>query len=191
MPSDIKIVTRVYANVTGLAETCIRAGIVDKASAIDDFVRGFTRGKNLFDFVDVGPGKDRADDKLTGKEQRLPLDSAIPRMVAVPFGMPFASLTLLKPETFKLYLYDFHCHHILFGCSHDNGYARLLEEYTTDQGFVGRITLLEGVPFEKELVTLPFMTKKFENLFRSSKINLYGNQVRKFCNSTSFLNRST
>ncbi|EON70086.1 hypothetical protein W97_09352 [Coniosporium apollinis CBS 100218] len=135
LPSDVKIVTRVYANVTGLAETCIRAGIVDKASAIDDFVRGFTRGKNLFDFVDVGPGKDRADDKLT--------------------------------ETFKLYLYDFHCHHILFGCSHDNGYARLLEEYTTDQGFVSRITLLEGVPFEKELVTLPFMTKKFENLFRS------------------------
>ncbi|KAJ9660725.1 hypothetical protein H2201_006804 [Coniosporium apollinis] len=144
LPSDVKIVTRIYATIKGLAETCIRAGIVDKISAVEEFVRGFTRGKNLFDFVDVGPGKDRADDKLT--------------------------------ETFKLYLYDFHCLHILFGCSHDNGYARLLEEYTTDQGFVSRITLLEGVPFEKELVTLPFMTKKFENLFRSSKINLYGNQ---------------
>jgi hypothetical protein len=30
-------------------------------------MRGFTRGKTLFDFIDVGPGKDRADEKIIGK----------------------------------------------------------------------------------------------------------------------------
>lgn len=43
-----------------------------------------------------------------------------------------------------------------------------------DQGHLRRTTLLEGVPFEKELAALPFPTKKFEGLFRDSKISFYG-----------------
>jgi hypothetical protein len=60
IPSDVKIVARIYANV------CVRAGIADNITQVEDFVRGFTRGRTLFDFVDVGPGKDRADEKLIG-----------------------------------------------------------------------------------------------------------------------------
>ena len=66
LPSDCKIVARIYANVRGLAETCYKAGIVDKPSRVEDFARGFTRSKHLFDFVDVGSGKERADTKLAG-----------------------------------------------------------------------------------------------------------------------------
>lgn len=67
LPSDTKVVTRIYANVKGLADVCCRAGLVDDPLKVEEFARGFTRGRMLFDFVDVGYGKDRADDKLTGK----------------------------------------------------------------------------------------------------------------------------
>ncbi|KAI9801591.1 MAG: hypothetical protein M1825_003270 [Sarcosagium campestre] len=142
LPSDCKIVGRVYANLRGLSETCFKAGIVDHPSKVEDFARGFTRSKHLFDFVDVGSGKDRADDKLA--------------------------------EVFKLHLHDCHCRQILFGCSHDNGYARLLEEYTTDVASASRICLLEGVPFERELDGLRsnFKSTKFPNFFRTTKITV-------------------
>lgn len=62
-----KIVARVYANVKGLADVCYKTGIVEKSSMVEDFTRGFNGSRLLFDFVDVGSGKDRADDKLTGR----------------------------------------------------------------------------------------------------------------------------
>lgn len=67
LPSDYKIVTRVYANVKGLGDVCNRSGILDRPSLMEDFARGFTGSKQLFDFVDVGAGKDRADDKISGE----------------------------------------------------------------------------------------------------------------------------
>ena len=66
LSSDYKIVTRIYANLRGLGDTCQRSGIIERASVIEDFARGFTGSKQLFDFVDVGMGKDRADDKISG-----------------------------------------------------------------------------------------------------------------------------
>lgn len=84
------------------------------------------------------------------------------------------SSTDLYSELFKLHLSDYHCHHIFFGCSHDNGYARLLEQYT-EPTLTKRITLLEGVPFEKELNSMKnqYSTVRFEDLFRTTKINIY------------------
>jgi hypothetical protein len=67
LPTDLKIVARMYANVKGLADACCRAGLVTSPALLEDFVRGFTRGNALFDFVDVGPGKDRADEKVSGR----------------------------------------------------------------------------------------------------------------------------
>ncbi|CZT23612.1 uncharacterized protein RCC_09326 [Ramularia collo-cygni] len=141
-PSNCRIVTRVYANVKGLADTCTRAGIVSSPTIIEDFVRGFTRSDDYFDFVDVGSGKDRADVKLNA--------------------------------LLKLHVRGHQCRHILFGCSHDNGYARILEKYSMDQLALRDITLLEGVPFEKELVQLPHNKTKFPGIFRDTKINING-----------------
>jgi hypothetical protein len=90
------------------------------------------------------------------------------------------SLSLLADwasEMFKLYLADWHCRQIFIGCSHDNGYARLLEDHATDRIALDRITLLEGVPFEKELVDLPFKTKKFDDIFRDAKLITHGAQT--------------
>ena len=66
LTSDYKIVTKIYANLRGLAETAFKAGIVSRPSAVEEFTRGFTGSKQLFDFINVGSGKDRADDKITG-----------------------------------------------------------------------------------------------------------------------------
>jgi hypothetical protein len=67
---------------------------------------------------------------------------------------------------------DLHCRRLLFGCSHDNGYARSLEECSDRSDIVSKVVLLEGVPFEKELVPLPYRTKKFPGIFRDTKIVL-------------------
>lgn len=66
LPSDVKVVTRVYANLKGLGDACAKAGIIARPDIIEEFARGFTGSKQLFDFVDVGAGKDRADDKISG-----------------------------------------------------------------------------------------------------------------------------
>ena len=66
LSSDYKIVTRIYANLKGLGDVCHRSGIIESPGILEDFMRGFTGGKQLFDFIDVGSGKDRADDKICG-----------------------------------------------------------------------------------------------------------------------------
>jgi hypothetical protein len=65
-PMNIRIVCRIYANLKDLADTCQRAGVVPSSAHIEEFSQGFTRGKILFDFIDVGPGKDRANEKICG-----------------------------------------------------------------------------------------------------------------------------
>lgn len=67
VPADVRIVVRVYANIKGLGDVCTKAGLISSPTQLEDFARGFTRGNTLFDFVDVGYGKDRADGKLAGQ----------------------------------------------------------------------------------------------------------------------------
>ena len=49
-----------------------------------------------------------------------------------------------------------------------------MEQYVDDREALSRVTLLEGVPFEKELIGLPFQQKKFQGGFRESKIMVPG-----------------
>ena len=73
IPKGTKIICRAYANVSGLANLLVQVGAAETEETVVQFVRGFTRGKILFDFVDVGPGKDRADDKIIGKRYTYPV----------------------------------------------------------------------------------------------------------------------
>lgn len=50
----------------------------------------------------------------------------------------------------------------------------MLEECSDKSELLDKVVLLEGVPFEKELVTLPYTTKKFSGLFRDSKLVVWG-----------------
>jgi hypothetical protein len=77
-------------------------------------------------------------------------------------------------ESFKVYTQDYHCRRIFFGCSHDNGYARTLEQCSDRFQVVNKVILLEVVPFEKELVDLPYATKKFPGLFGDTKLVVWG-----------------
>ena len=56
VPFGCRIVCRMYANVRGLADVLVRTGVIEDTGVFEDFMRGFTRGKTLFDFVDVGSG---------------------------------------------------------------------------------------------------------------------------------------
>lgn len=67
VPLNARVICRVYANVLGLGEVLARAGVVEDAYDFELFMRGFTRAKTMFDFIDVGSGKDRADEKIIGR----------------------------------------------------------------------------------------------------------------------------
>ncbi len=71
--SSPKILARIYANVKGLGDVLQKSSIIDRATLFEDFARGFNGSKLLFDFVDVGSGKDKADDKITGQSARRAL----------------------------------------------------------------------------------------------------------------------
>lgn len=75
-------------------------------------------------------------------------------------------------DHFKTYLYDCHCHQIMLGFSNDSFYAKMLEETIQDPTVSSHITLLEAVPFDKEIASLKtnFKTTKLENVFRNTKL---------------------
>jgi hypothetical protein len=62
--SDVEIVAKVVANLTGLARAMKRSGSIDNENDLREFMIGFTQALPAFDFVDVGYGKERADSKI-------------------------------------------------------------------------------------------------------------------------------
>jgi hypothetical protein len=58
------------------------------------------------------------------------------------------------------------CCHIVFGACHDNGYVRMLEDFTEDGALVTRITLLHSFSVGKEFRTLPFQSTTMD-IFRT------------------------
>ncbi|KAK0652071.1 hypothetical protein B0T16DRAFT_94073 [Cercophora newfieldiana] len=62
--AGIEVIAKVYANLSGLAKAMRRDGSLENESDLKDFSLGFSQGKATFDFVDVGHGKERADNKI-------------------------------------------------------------------------------------------------------------------------------
>jgi hypothetical protein len=75
-------------------------------------------------------------------------------------------------ETFKLHLYNCHCHQIFLGCSDESPYSQTLEDTLADLELLGRVSLIEGIPFGKILESLKahYRFTRFPNLFREAKI---------------------
>ncbi|PLB51129.1 hypothetical protein P170DRAFT_382370 [Aspergillus steynii IBT 23096] len=138
-----KIITKLYVNVKGLAELCVRGGVTTEPFLIEEFVRGFNGSFPLFELIDTGSGKHSAQEKIA--------------------------------ETFQLYLYNCHCHQIFIGCAQDPAYGRILESALHDADLIGRVSLIEGLPFENnlELIKSTFRATKFPNLFRDTKITVW------------------
>lgn len=61
------IVVRAYANLKGLTKACVGKGLLSKDTDLSLFAHGFTERQALFDFVDVGAGKEGADNKIRSK----------------------------------------------------------------------------------------------------------------------------
>ncbi|KAL9591269.1 MAG: hypothetical protein Q9179_007893, partial [Wetmoreana sp. 5 TL-2023] len=62
-----RIIVRIYANIEGLSKKYAYIGFGKEEKGLRQFVAGFTQSQPLFDFVDAGQGKERADHKI--KEQ--------------------------------------------------------------------------------------------------------------------------
>ena len=61
-----RIIVRAYADVKGLQARCIKNEKMKPGSSMLQFTHGFNQRQGLFDFVDVGPGKESADNKIRG-----------------------------------------------------------------------------------------------------------------------------
>ena len=75
-------------------------------------------------------------------------------------------------DQFRVSLYDCHCHQVILGCSNSGYYSKLLEDTIQDPLVMSHITLLESVPFEKELLTMKgtLKTTRIDNIFRDTKL---------------------
>jgi hypothetical protein len=67
IPTQCRVICRVYADLQGLADTLLRNGVIEDVDTVSQFARGFTQCRALFDFIDVGHGKGYADKKIVGK----------------------------------------------------------------------------------------------------------------------------
>ncbi|KAJ5654294.1 hypothetical protein N7490_001297 [Penicillium lividum] len=135
-----KIILKLYLNVKGFAETCVRSGILADPATVHEFIRGFNETMSCSEIIDIGSGKNRANDKIQ--------------------------------EMFQVFLYNCHCHQVFIGCASNTEYAEFLEETLNDGDLTGRVSLVEGVTFDKELdaVKGSFRTAKFPDVLRSSKV---------------------
>ncbi|KAI1343717.1 hypothetical protein F5Y15DRAFT_175650 [Xylariaceae sp. FL0016] len=62
--NDTEIVTKVFANLSGLNKAMKRDGAVDGEVDLRDFMLGFNQAAASFDFIDIGYGKELADFKI-------------------------------------------------------------------------------------------------------------------------------
>jgi hypothetical protein len=66
-PKSVPVMVKAFANLSGLAQACVRDRKLSSVGDMTQFWIGFTRRYPLVDFVDVGSGKEEADNKLRGK----------------------------------------------------------------------------------------------------------------------------
>jgi hypothetical protein len=65
-PNSIPVMVKAFANLGGLAQACVRDKKVKSVKDVNQFWIGFVRRFALVDFVDVGAGKEEADNKIRG-----------------------------------------------------------------------------------------------------------------------------
>ncbi|KAH8725782.1 hypothetical protein GQ44DRAFT_749270 [Phaeosphaeriaceae sp. PMI808] len=64
VPSNSRIVCRIFTDIRGLGNALFNKGITYEAGDFERFVQGFNSEKPLFEFVDVGTDKDSARKKI-------------------------------------------------------------------------------------------------------------------------------
>jgi hypothetical protein len=64
---EVEVTAKIYTNLSGLCKAMRRDLSLENESDLKDFSLGFTQAKASFDFIDVGHGKERADNKIKGR----------------------------------------------------------------------------------------------------------------------------
>ena len=70
--SNAAIIVRVYANMKGLAKTCVDAKILGDIEDLALFARGFNLGHPFCDYIDAGHEKECTDTKIKGLQAARP-----------------------------------------------------------------------------------------------------------------------
>lgn len=160
-PQGMDVLVRAFANVSGLVAALERSGRLKEASQLRAFATGFNSRKAFFDFVDVGPGKERADLKIRGES----CESCLPVLRAhlashANFGRAIGGV--------EFFLESSQCKHLVLACGHDSGYAPFLGNLVGDKQVAERITLLEGSPFPAAIRNLGLKSTQFSSVFNGS-----------------------
>lgn len=69
LPSEYRIVVRIYVNMIGFSRKYQSAGILESSDAFERFIRGFNKTYLLFDIIDAGNEKECSDDKIRSKSR--------------------------------------------------------------------------------------------------------------------------
>ncbi|KAH8200805.1 hypothetical protein TruAng_005042 [Truncatella angustata] len=64
VPNNVDILVRAFADVRKLGKALVRGGRLQNAEQLKEFAAGFSNRQALFDFIDIGTGKERADHKI-------------------------------------------------------------------------------------------------------------------------------
>lgn len=64
---ELEVMVIVYLNKNGLAKALSDTNIIRNENLLDQFFWSFTQSTSLFQVVDIGHGKERADSKLRGE----------------------------------------------------------------------------------------------------------------------------
>jgi hypothetical protein len=91
---QVDIFVRAFANLSGLGAALERDGRLKNASQVREFAAGFSSRHAFFDFVDVGPGKERADFKVRGEKRQFLYILAIPMTFTISIRSPFLIINL-------------------------------------------------------------------------------------------------
>lgn len=149
---------QIYAGYKGLVADLIRCGDIKTTAGFIKFTAGFVRHQNLFDFEDIGSGRERADHKVKGG---LPIELKAARSLFDP------EITL---EKLRLFLNIRQCKHIIFGGCHDRDYIPCLKSYGKK---ISHLSLLEADRVVHGFEALDFPRCKFPSIFRSNQLPLY------------------
>lgn len=69
LPSEYRIVVRIYVNMIGFSRKYQSVGILESSDGFERFIRGFNKTDPLFEIVDAGNEKECSDDKIRRKSR--------------------------------------------------------------------------------------------------------------------------
>jgi hypothetical protein len=120
---------------------------------VRSFVTGFTNRLPLCDFIDVGYGKERADNKIKGASSIKNCENEL----------------TFPAEALKFHLDTGQCKHVLVGCHYDAGYVPFLGQFVADKRYSSRITLIEGSLPLGRLKDAGFRTARLPRAFEAEQ----------------------